>query len=125
MMKTMHEKLFDDRIASRLKSDEWDLGIAGAVNRRRRSRKIGFAAAGTISSLALAAMLAIAVLPGLWGGAGAGGDLNYFVNAQVAGTWNTVFTGAGQAVESDASVVDPGYEDDIDTFIDDTLAMRL
>ncbi len=125
MMETLHEKLFDDRIAARLKSEEWNIGIAGAVNRRRRTRRLGFAAAGTISSLALAAMLAIAVLPGLWGGSKAGEELNYFVNAQVAGTWNTVFAGGAQVVGTDASVVDERYDEDMDAVIDEALAQRL
>lgn len=124
-MKTMHEKEFDDRIEARLKSDEWDFGIAGTVNRRRRRKTMGIAAAGTASSLALAAMLAVAVLPGLWGGAKAGEQLHSFVNAQVAGTWNTVFPGSVLAAGTDVSSADEQYDDDVDTIIEETLAQRL
>lgn len=123
-MKTTHEKTFDDRIAVRLNSDEWDLRISGLVRQRRRKR-LGIAAAGTASSLALAATLVFAVLPGLWGGATAGEELNYFVNAQVTGTWNTVFTGSAQAVVTESSDANDQFDNDMDTMIDETLAQRL
>jgi hypothetical protein len=125
MMETMNEKRFDDRIAARLKSDEWDLRIAGRVLRRRRTKRLGIAAAGTASSLALAATLVFAVLPGLWGGAKTGEELNYFVNAQVTGTWNTVFTESAMAVGTESSVTDAQYDDDMDAMIDETLEQRL
>jgi hypothetical protein len=124
MKNQTRETAFNEQVAARLKSADWDIQIAGNVLRRRRKRNYTFAAVGSAASLAMAASLIFAILPGMLGGTSDGARLNQFVNAQVEGTWKKVFTES--ALPDDSKTVLVEYQDDTDTdeLIDETLAQR-
>jgi hypothetical protein len=115
MKNETRERAFNEQVAVRLKSSDWDLQIArNVLTRRRRRMNYIFAAASSAASLAMAASLIFAVLPGMLDGASEGARLNQFVNAQVEGTWQKVFA------ESETQ-----YDTGTDALIDETLAQRL
>jgi len=108
------ETAFNEQVEARMKSSDWDMQIARNVLKKRRKRNYALAAVGSVASLAIAASLVFAILPGMLGGSSEGARLNQFVNAQVEGTWQKVFS------ESEAQ-----YDASTDTLIDETLAQRL
>jgi hypothetical protein len=126
MMETMaHETAFDDKVKARLNSDEWDIQIARSVLRKHRRKRYAIAAIGSIASMAVAASLIFAILPGMQGGTPEGEALNRFVNAQVEGTWKKVFTGNALPDDSETVLIEAQYDTSMDAMIDETLAQRL
>lgn len=119
-----NERLFNERIDARLKSAEWDLGVArGVLGRRRRNRYI-FGFSGSIASMA-AAVILVLVMTAAPERTPNGEGLHSLVNAQVRGTWNQVFADR-QVVESDASIFVETQDDaGVDAMIDATLSERL
>ncbi len=112
MKQETRERALNEQVAARLKSPGWDIQIARNVLKKRRRRNYTFAAVGSVS-LAMAASLMFAILPGMLGGASEGDLLSQFVNAQVEGTWQKVFA------ESETQ-----FDRSTDTLIDETLAQR-
>jgi len=119
-----NERLFSERIDARLKSAEWDLGVArGVLGRRRRNRYI-FGFSGSIGFVAAAVLVAL-FLTASPEATQYGEGLHSLVNAQVRGTWNQVFADR-QTVESDASIFVETQDDaGVDAMIDATLSQRL
>jgi hypothetical protein len=119
-----NERLFNERIDARLKSAEWDLGMARTVLGRRRRKRYILGISGSVGSMAAAALVALLVTAAPEG-TPYGEELHSLVNAQVQGTWNQVF--------ADRRVVDGGraifeetqFDTTVDTMIDETLAQRL
>jgi hypothetical protein len=119
-----NEKLFSERINARLKSEEWDLGVARDVFRRRRRKRYILGASGSVGSMAAAVLVAL-FLTAAPHGSKYGEGLNSFVNAQVQGTYRQVFDDK-QATGSDETVfVEAEYDASVDTMIDETLSERL
>ncbi len=120
----LNEEIMDREIEVRMRSEVWDRGVARGVFRRRRLKRYVAMASGAAASMAAAAVLFIAILPGIRGGYVEGEALNGFVNAQVEGTWKSVFDAelqnGGESLVSDAR-----YDDSLDVFIADTLELRL
>ena len=125
-METMdHETAFDEKVKARLNNDEWNVQIAKNVLRSRRRKRYTIAAFGSAVSLAVAASLIFAILPGMQGGTLQGGEaLNKFVNAQIEGTWEKVFTESAPAEGNEMVLVDTQDDRSMDTMIDETLAQR-
>jgi hypothetical protein len=119
------ETAFNERVEARLDSSEWNMQIARNVLRRRRRRTYSIAAAGSAVSLAMAASLIFAILPGIRGGTSEGAELNQFVNAQVDGTWKKVFIEGTHPDDSETVLGEAQYDMNTDTLIDETLAQRL
>ena len=125
MMETeAHETEFNEKVKARLDSDEWDVQVARNVLRRRQ-RRYTIAVVGSAVSLAVAASLIFAILPGMQGGTLQGEELNRFVNAQVEGTWGKVFAESALAEGSEMVFVDIQSDKSMDKMIDDTLAQRI
>jgi hypothetical protein len=124
METTAHETAFDEKVKAKLNSDEWDIQIARNVLRRRRRKRYTIAAFGSAISLAVAASLIFAILPGMQSGTLQGEALNGFVNAQVEGTWKKAFAGSALPEGSETELVDIQYDRSMDTMIDRTLAQR-
>jgi len=120
-----HETAFDEKVEARLNSNEWDIQVARNVLRRRRRKRYTIAAVGSAASLAMAASLIFAILPGMQGGTIEGEELNRFVNAQVEGTWKKVFAGNALPDDSETVLIEARYDTSMDTMIDETLAQRL
>lgn len=118
------EKAFDEKVTARLNNPDWDLQIARNVLGKRRRKNLAFAAAGSAVSLAMAASLIFAVLPGMLGGASEGARLNQFVNAQVEGTWKKVFSESEIMDDSETVLAGYQYDSSTDDLIDETLAQR-
>jgi hypothetical protein len=124
-MKLMDQETnFNNSIESRLASGEWDSLIARNVIRKRRRIVARNSVIGSVASMALAASLVLAILPGITSGNRGGDELNRFVSAQVEGTWNSVFSGSPLPQNGEQALA--GTQDDagLDTLIDDTLAQR-
>jgi hypothetical protein len=119
-----NEKLFDDRINARLKSETWDLGVARNVFRRRRRKHYLFGISGSVGSMAAAVLLAL-FLTAAPEGTQYGEGMNRFVNAQVQGTWNQVFAGSQAQDSREAVFGEAEYDASVDTMIDETLSERL
>lgn len=120
-----HETVFNEKVKARLNSDEWDIQIARNVLRNHRRKRYTIAAFGSAVSLAVAASLIFAILPGMQGGTLQGGEaLNRFVNAQIEGTWEKVFAESAPAEGNETVLVDTQYDRNMDTIIDETLAQR-
>jgi DNA-directed RNA polymerase specialized sigma24 family protein len=126
MMKTVdHKTAFDEKVKTRLNSDEWDIRIARNVLRSRRRKRYTIAAFGSAVSLAVAASLIFAILPDMQGETLQGGEaLNRFVNAQVEGTWEKVFAESAPDEGNETVFVDIQSDKSMDTMIDETLAQR-
>jgi hypothetical protein len=116
---------FNNSIESRLSSGEWDSLIARNVIRKRRRIVARNSVIGSLATLAVAASLVLAILPGITNGTRGGDELNQFVSAQVEGTWNSVFSGSPLPQGSEQALA--GTQDDagLDALIDDTLEQRL
>lgn len=121
---TNNEQFYDSRINARMKSAEWDLGMARNVLRRRRRKQYLLGASGSAGSVAAAVILAL-FLTAMPAGTRYGEGLNSFVNAQVQGTWNQVFAGANAQVKTNSVFVEAEFDQSVDTMIDETLAQRL
>jgi hypothetical protein len=126
MENAAHETAFNEKVKARLNSDEWDIQVARNVLQRRRRKRYMIAAFGSTVSLAVAASLIFAILPGMQGGTFQGGEaLNRFVNAQIEGTWEKVFAESTPAEGNETVLVDIQYDRSMDTMIDDALAQRI
>ncbi len=119
-----HEKLFNERINARLKSGEWDLGVARDVFRRRRRKHYLFGVSGSIGSMAAAVLIAL-FLTAAPEGTKYGEGLNSFVNAQVRGTYRQVFADKQVPVSDESVFGETEYDASVDTMIDETLSERL
>ncbi|HNW27929.1 MAG TPA: hypothetical protein PKN50_05605 [Spirochaetota bacterium] len=119
-----HDMLFDDRINARLRSDEWDLGVARNVIRRRRKKQYLIGASGSLGSMAAAVLVAF-FLTAAPEATRYGEGVNALVNAQVQGTYDQVFAGRASAESGTAVFAEAQFDDGIDTMIDETLAERL
>ncbi|HOT46846.1 MAG TPA: hypothetical protein PLM53_17940 [Spirochaetota bacterium] len=125
MMETInHEKLFNDRINARLRSEEWDLGVARDVFRRRRNRHYLIGASGSLGSMAAAVLVAL-FLTAAPDATRYGEGVNALVNAQIQGTYNQVFAGRTAADNSTAVFAEAQFDDSTDAMIDETLEQRL
>ncbi len=119
------ETAFNKKVEDRLRSSEWNMQIARNVLQRRSRRKYIIAAAGSAASLAMAASLIFAILPGFRGETTEGAELNQFVNAQIEGTWKKVFSGNGIPDDNETILGQSQDYTSTDTLIDETLAQRL
>lgn len=125
MITTDHNRAFDDAIRSRLEDDTWDRGIARGVLRKRRSRKVVLSAVASVASLAAAASLVFTLTTATITGSPEGAALNSFVNAQVEGTWQNVYSRADATESGEALLVDAELDESLDAVIDDALSRRL
>ncbi len=119
-----NEQFFNDRIDARLKSAEWDLGVARHVFRRRRKKQYIFGVSGSLGSMAAAVLVAL-FLTAAPESTRYGEEMNRLVNAQVDGTWKQVFAGRTAANSNTAVFTEAQFDDSIDTMIDETLEQRL
>jgi len=125
MMKTTdHNRAFDAAVRSRLEDSAWDLGIARGVLKKRR-RKVVLSAVASVASLAATASLVFTLTTATITGSPEGAALNSFVNAQVEGTWQNVYSRADATGSGEALLVDAELDDSLDTVIDDALSRRL
>jgi hypothetical protein len=124
MKTTDHERTFDAAVRSRLEDETWDLRVARGVLRKRR-RRLVLSAAATAASLAAAASLVFTLTTATLNGSPEGAALNSFVNAQVRGTWQNVYTLSDSARTDEALLVDAELDESLDAVIDDALSRRL
>lgn len=118
------ERTFDAAVRSRLEDETWDLRMARGVVRKRR-RKLVISAAATAASLAAAASLVFTLTTATLNGSPEGAALNSFVNAQVRGTWQSVYPRSAGAQTDEALLVDAELDESLDAVIDDALSRRL
>lgn len=124
MKTTDHNRAFDLAIRSRQEDGAWDLGIARGVVKIRR-RRVVLSAVATAASLAAAASLVFTLTTATITGSPEGAELNSFVNAQVQGTWQKVYSRADATASGDALLVDAELDESLDAVIDDALSRRL
>jgi hypothetical protein len=121
---TNHEKFFNDRIDARLRSDEWDLGVARKIIRRRRKKQYLIGASGSLGSMAAAVLVAFFITAAPEA-TRYGEGVNTLVNAQVQGTYSQVFPERASAESSAAVFAEAQFDDSTDTMIEETLEQRL
>jgi hypothetical protein len=125
MKTTNHEKVFDTIIEARMHSDTWDNQIAHRVIGRRKKRQYAAVSTCVASSMAAAAIIIFAILPGFRNSAQEVEGLNNLINAQIAGTRQDALAGVIINRNYDIQHVDAQYDESLDDLIDDTLVQRL
>jgi hypothetical protein len=119
-----HDQTFDAAVRSRLGDETWDLRMARGVLRKHR-RRLVISAVATAASLAAAASLVFTLTTATLNGSPEGAALNSFVNEQVRGTWQNVYTRSASTQSDEALLVDAEVDESLDVVIDDALSRRL
>ena len=113
-----NSKIMSREIKERMESNAWDLSMAARVIKKRSRKRVAYSV--SLSSLAAAALVLIFLLFGLK----TNSDQNTYeqlISKQVNGTYMLVFN--EDSGEDDGDNIADG-SDDIDSIIDNTLAMR-
>ena len=122
MKEKNQRSMMEKEIQFRLDNDFWDKKIARNVL-QRRNKKTRLFAGSAISALAAAAVIVVVFFMGIKSEIN-NNPYDSFITSQVQGTYQKVYTGT--ADRSNNYTVSEEYysSDDIDTLIDDTLAVR-
>jgi hypothetical protein len=114
--------VFSEKIKERIESDAWDREIASRVLSAIRRRKRRLIAASSLTSLATAAMIVLALIFTLHEPT-TSHEIDQLISLQLDGTYRSVFNKSYR--ENLPSILSSKLpSDDIDTLIDETLTMR-
>lgn len=121
MNRNDYGRRMDEAVADRLKSDSWDLRIAGAVNAKKRTRTRRFLLSSA-SSLALAASVVLVLTFEFR----THSERVYepFIARQLADTHAAVFQASDEGTGTGAKSGEIVFDSGVDSVIDNALALR-
>lgn len=113
-----------DEISRKMKSDVWNFQIAsGVLAKKRKSAVRGLILSSSVLAAAAAAVIAVFLFGVKTDGPTAGYE--QFITRQIEGTRNNIAGGKQILSDNKAEIYEVILQNDTDTMIDETLAMRL
>ena len=123
-MNDKYDVILADEISKKMKSNAWNFRIAsGVLAKKRKSAVRGFILSSSILAAAAAAVMAVFLFGVKTDGPTAGYE--QFITLQIEGTRNYIAGGKKILSDNKAEIYDVILQNDTDTMIDETLAMRL
>jgi len=122
-MNNKYDAILADEISRKMKSDAWNFQIAsGVLAKKRKSAVRGLILSSSVLAAAAAAVMAVFLFGVKTDGPAAGYE--QFITRQIEGTRNNIAGGKQLLSENKAEIYEVILQNDTDTMIDETLAMR-
>jgi hypothetical protein len=123
-MNNKYDAIMADEISRKMKSDVWNFQIAsGVLAKKRKSAVRGLILSSSVLAAAAAAVMAVFLFGVKTDGPTAGYE--QFITRQIEGTRNNIAGGKQILSDNKAEIYEVILQNDTDTMIDETLAMRL
>ena len=122
-MNNKYDAILADEISRKMKSDAWNFQIAsGVLAKKRKSAVRGLILSSSVLAAAAAAVMAVFLFGVKTDGPAAGYE--QFITRQIEGTRNNITGGKQILSDNKAEIYEVILQNDTDTMIDETLAMR-
>ena len=123
-MNNKYDAIMADEISRKMKSDVWNFQIAsGVLAKKRKSAVRGLILSSSVLAAAAAAVMAVFLFGVKTDGPTAGYE--QFITHQIEGTRNNIAGGKQILSDNKVEIYEVILQNDTDTMIDETLAMRL